>query len=282
MNSICILTDSTAQFTKPSFPGRNFVHVVSLNVTLDSQLIPDNQEFKVGDLPVSAHRVPPHLHIPGVEEFRELYVKLAEDYRTIVAILVSSSLCAAVENAQRAADLVRGRVNVQVIDSQSTSVGLGFLVQMAAEAVENRASVVDVERLVRGVVPHIYSVYCIPGLSFLSNAGFIDHSQALVGEMLGIMPIFSFEEGRLSPLEKARNSRHLVDFFQEFIDEFSDLYHISLIQSIPALQHEGKALREHALANFPRTPFSEHPINLSLAALIGPRSIGVIAIEIPE
>lgn len=282
MNSICILTDSTAQFTKPTFPGRNFVHVVSLNVALDAHVLPDNQELKAGDLPISAYQIPPHLHIPGVEEFRELFVKLADDYRTIVAILLSSSLCAAVDNAQRAADLVRGRVNVQVIDSQSTSVGLGFLVQMAAEAVENRAPVLEVERLVRGVVPHIYSVYCIPSLSFLSNAGFIDHSQAMVGEMLGIMPIFSFEEGRLTPLEKARNSRHLVDFFQEFIDEFSDLYHISLIQSIPALPHEGKALREHALANFPRTPFSEHPINLSLAALIGPRSIGVIAIEIPE
>lgn len=282
MNSICILTDSTAQFTKPSFPGRSFVHVVSLNVNLDSQVIPDDQELKVGDLPVSAYRIPPQLHIPDIDEFRDLFYELAEEYRTIIAILASSSLCGLVENAQRAADLVRGRINVQVIDSQSTSVGLGFLVQMAAEAVENRTPVLEVERLVRGIVPHIYSVYCIPGLSFLSNAGFIDHSQAVVGEMLGLLPIFSFEEGRLSPLEKARNSRHLVDFFQEFIDEFTELYHISLIQSVPALQHEGKALREHALANFPRTPFSEHPINLSLAALIGPRSIGVIAIEIPE
>ena len=68
-------------------------------------------------------------------------------------------------------------------------------------------------------------------MTYLYQSGFIGDAQALVGEMLGLLPIYTLEEGRLTPVEKARNYRQLIDFMQEFIDEFSDLYHIALIQS---------------------------------------------------
>jgi fatty acid-binding protein DegV len=46
--------------------------------------------------------------------------------------------------------------------------------------------------------------------------------------------------------------------------------------------HEARTLREHAAANFPKTPFSEHSISLPLAVLMGPRTLAVFAIENPE
>jgi fatty acid-binding protein DegV len=100
--------------------------------------------------------------------------------------------------------------------------------------------------------------------------------------MLSLLPLFSLEEGYLTPLEKARNNRQLIDFFQEFLDEFTDLIHISITQSVPGMVHEIRILREHALSNFPGVPFSEHPIGLSLATMFGPRCMGIFAIETPE
>ena len=140
----------------------------------------------------------------------------------------------------------------------------------------------EIERLLRGLIPHIYSVFCIPSLTYLYQAGFLGQAQALVGEMLGLLPLFSLEDGHLTPLEKVRNSRQLLDFLQEFLDEFSELYQIAVIQSTPPMVHEAKALKEHAAANFPKTPFNEITISLPLATLFGPRSLGVFAIEIPE
>jgi DegV family protein with EDD domain len=184
--------------------------------------------------------------------------------------------------AQQAARMMQGRVSVQVIDSQTTSVGLGYLVQTAAEAALRHDSAIEIERVIRGIIPHIYSIFCIPGLTYLHHAGFIDYAQAVAGEMLNLLPIFTLEEGHLTPLEKARNMRGLSDFFQEFLDEFCDLYYISFIQSAPPLNHESRVLREHAQSNFSNAPFSEHAINLPLAALFGPRSLGVIVVEMPE
>jgi DegV family protein with EDD domain len=280
MGSICILTDSSAQFPQLGFSGRNDVRVISFSIEINGLLYEEGRELKTNDLPPSASDTfRPRLVPPSVDEFEKLYLSLNQHYRDILVILTSSSLNSALDHAQKAADRVRGRVNVSVVDSQTTSVGLGLLVQSAAEAVARGQNAVEVERMVRSIIPRTYMVVCAPGLSYLFYAGFVDQSQAFVGEMLGLLPIFTLEEGHVSAVEKVRNTRGLVDFLQEFICEFDDLYHIAFIQGIPALTHEARLMREHAQSCFPQTPFSEHTINLPLATLIGPRSTGLVVIE---
>jgi DegV family protein with EDD domain len=280
MSTVCILTDSTAQFPKPVFPGRNLIKIIPFHVRVNDLLVEGDSDVKANELPASVHaEEQPVSTPPTVDEFRETFNILNKDYNEVITILLSSHLSDAVINAQQAADQLQGRMAVQVIDSQSTSVGLGYLAQIAAEAASAQASSNEIERLLRGQIPHLYSIFCIPGLTYIHHAGFIDYAQAMVGEMLGLLPIFTLEDGHLTPLEKARNLRHLTDFFQEFLDEFSDLNQVSIVQSIPPLTHEAKILREHAVTNFPKIPFSEHPISLSLASLFGPRSLGIFAIE---
>lgn len=283
MASVCILTDSSAQFSKPAFPGREQVIIPPSKIQINGRLYENGDDLKVNNLPITAwNGLDPHLVPPSVEEFRQIFLTLSQSYNEIVAILLSSHLSQNFANALEAAESVRGRVATQVIDSQTTSIGLGILVQEAAEAASKGARGVEIERLMRSMIPHIYTVFCIPGLSYLHHAGFIGQAQALVGEMMGLQAIFTLEDGRLTSLEKVRSTRHLMDYLQEFLDEFSDLYHIALIQSVPPMVHEAHVLREHASDRFPSTPFSEHPIGLSLATLFGPRSLGVFAMEIPS
>ena len=283
MSSVCVLTDSTAQLSKPTFPGRHLIKMIPMHVHVNHGTVDGDTDVKVTELPISAREADlPISTPPSVEEFKQTFLALGREFNEIVVVLLSSQLSQAFANAQQAVTQVQGRVAVQLVDSQTTSVGLGYLAQIAAEAAAGQASLAEIERIIRGQIPHIYSVFCIPSLTYIDQAGFIDYAQAMVGEMLGLLPIFTLEDGHLTPLEKARNLRHLTDFFQEFLDEFNDLYQIAMVQSNPTLAHEGKVLREHATLNFPKVPFSEHPINLSLAALFGPRSLGVFAIEIPN
>ncbi len=283
MNSVCILTDNTAQFTKPTFPGRNLVVTAPLQLKINNQVVADPKEIKINALPASAGGAfIPQMSSPTADDFRKLFLSLAQEYNEVVAILLSSQLNPTCENALEAADSVRGRVSVQVIDSQTTSVGLGVLVQSAAEAASRGAPSTEIERLLRGLIPHIYSVLCIPGMTYLYYSGFVGEAQATVGEMLGILPIYTLEDGHLTPVEKARNYRQLTDYLQEFIDEFSDLYHIALIQSVPTTVHDARIFREHANLMFPKTPFSEHQINPALALMFGPRALAVFAMETPS
>jgi len=281
--SICILTDSTAQFPQLGFPGRNDVRVISFSIEVNGQVYEEGQELRAADLPASANdRLRPRLIPPSVEKFRELFLNLGFYYSEIVAVLTSASLSAACQNAMQAAADVQGRARVIVIDSQTTSVGLGLMVQTAAEAASQGLNVIEVERIVRSSIPRTYMTICTPGLSYLYYAGLVDQAQAFVGEMLGLMPIFTLEDGQISAVEKVRNTRSLVDYMQEFICEFDNLQHIAFIQSTPGLAHEARLIREHAQNSFPQTPFSEHTINPPLAALFGPRSVGLVVVEKPD
>jgi DegV family protein with EDD domain len=283
MSSICILTDSSAQFPQLAFSGRNLVRIIPFDVELNGILYEEGKDLKTSNLPATANQsLNPHLRPPAQEKLRQLFVSLGQSYNEIIAILVSSQLSNLYTCAEEAVNDVNGRVSVQLIDSQSTSVGLGLLVQTAAEAAAKGISAFEIERTVRSLIPHIYAVFCTPGLSYLYHAGYIDQAQAAIGEMLGLLPIFALEEGKLTPLEKVRTHRNALDFFQEFLDEFDTLHHIALLQSVQPNQQDSRLLREHAEDYFHQIPFSEHTINLPLATLLGPRTMGLIVVENPN
>ncbi|HEY9089956.1 MAG TPA: DegV family protein [Anaerolineaceae bacterium] len=283
MGSVCILTDTSAQFPQLAFPGRNLVRVLGLDVSLNGILFEDGKEIKANSLPFTANAtLNPKVSAPTPDKLYALLNSLSQSYDDIIAILLSAQLSNVYASVARAADEVKGRIRVQMIDSQTTSVGLGILVQIAAEAAAAGIHPVEIERLVRSMIPHIYMVVCTPGLSYLSYAGYIDHAQATLGEMLNLLPIFTLEEGHLTPLEKVRNHRNMLDFFTEFLDEFDAIQHIAFLQSVQPSQADSRLLREHAEDFFEQTPFSEHTINLPLATLLGPRTQGLIVVENPD
>jgi fatty acid-binding protein DegV len=156
---------------------------------------------------------------------------------------------------------------------------LGLMVQAAAEFSHRGYTGVEINRLVRGMINHIYSVFCLPDLSHLYRSGQIDPAQAIVGEMLGVIPFFTLESGRLVHTQKIRSPRHLVDIMYEFVAEFENLKYLALIQGITNYEQESRNLRDRISQNVRTTPLCEHGLSLALATILGPHSIGLVAME---
>jgi DegV family protein with EDD domain len=280
MPRVCLLTDSTAQFTIPMFPGLDLVNVIPLRVQYKNQIFTDGKDLKVTSLPQTEHAEDgPYILTPSIEDFRQAFIKLGRKYNEIIVILMSSLINPTYAVALEAASSVRGPASIHLIDSQTTAVGLGLIVQAAADAAEQGATSTHISRLVRGMIPRIYTVFCVQSLSYLYRSGHLDPAQAIVGEMLGITPFFTMENGRLVPIQKVRNFRHLVDILHEFISEFSHLKHIAIVQGIPPFEQEAHHLRDRLNGNFPATSFSEHTLGAALATILGPKSLGVVALE---
>lgn len=249
----CILTDSTVSFTKPVFPGLDHVHV-----------IPQVEQ-------------PPCA--PTADTFRQTFVNLGSRYHEIITLLGSAHLSPAVENARQAAASLKSPLNIQVLDSQTTAVGLGLLVQAAADSIQRGLPAQDICNQIRGMSRNIFSIFCLPDLTSLYQSGQIDQAQAIVGEMLGVIPIFVMENGQLIHVQKIRSPRHLVDILFEFVMEFEHLKFLALLQGSTFFEQECRNLRERINQNL-RTPhLSEYPVNPTLATLLGPRSIGVITMQ---
>jgi DegV family protein with EDD domain len=271
MPNVCILTDSTAQFTQAVFPGRERVHIIP--PYLQGKARHQDQSLPCG---VSNYQ---GLIEPSSREFIGYYTRLSQDYESILVLTLSSLLFPAMQNALLASLQHANHATVEVIDSLTVSVGLGMLVQIAAGAASGGASLVEIEQQLRKSIPHIYMLFCIPELTRLSHMGLMSYNEGAVGEMLGLLPIFAMEEGHLVPMEKVRTPRHLFDSFQDFIGEFETPAHIALVCGAGWNAHRTRPLRDYAQDLFPTTPFSEHSIEVHLAALFGPQCTGLVIME---
>jgi DegV family protein with EDD domain len=264
MHNVCILTDNTAQFSSENFPGRDRVYTVPLDLA---------------PAPASNGHSPWQLLPPSPQTFVRHYGMLGTKYDSVLVLTISSQLIPSAENARQGVLLHNNHASIEVIDSQSTAAGLGMLVETAAGAASAGASLTDVERIVRAATGRVYMLMCIPEISHLETFGLLTHTQAMVGEMLGLLPILFMEEGLLVPLEKARTPRHLFETFEEFLGEFSAPERVALLRGTGHTTTRTRPLREYVQENFPDAPYNEHPLNAPLSVLFGPQSIGIVVME---
>lgn len=275
---VAIVTDSTALFPNPVFPGRELVNI--LTPAWQPGLPAGVERLRAGDFPLSLRgAAAPRLLTPTAVDFEALFHQLGSAHDGVLAILHSGQFSSIEEEAQAAAGAVHGNVPVRVVDSLSVSLGLGLLVQAAATASAGGMPLAELDLHVRSLLPRVFGMLCIPGLTYLERGGSVNPSQARVGEHLDILQVFTLDNGELMPTQKARNPRQLVDIMHEFLSEFMDLEHIALLQGTPPFEAETRALRERLAEEGRTTPISEQIINAPLASFIGPRSLGLFAIR---
>ncbi|MHB0967093.1 MAG: DegV family protein, partial [Bellilinea sp.] len=161
MLQTCILTDGSAQFPQHSFPGQNLVRVIPHDIEIGGKLYPDGKDVKIGAFPTSAFDPgTPRLVPPSPAKFADWFTALSREFNEILVVLHDNHFSAAYDNALQATVELKASRSIQVINAQTISAGLGVLVQIAAEALQNGASTVETEHLIRRQIPHIYTVIC--------------------------------------------------------------------------------------------------------------------------
>jgi DegV family protein with EDD domain len=142
---------------------------------------------------------------PSVGLFIEKYQKLAAEYDQIISIHISSALSGTLESARLAAQQVED-IAVEVIDSKSTSSGLGFLVLLAAEMIESGKSVEEIKETLSVEREKLTIYFTVNELTYLEKGGRIGKAQAFLGSIFNFNPILelSTEVGEITPKEKIR------------------------------------------------------------------------------
>lgn len=281
MSRVRVVTDSTVRFTMPGFPARPSVAVAPLTIRcgLDAwEETTDDGPDKVRALFERCRSVP-LAEPPSAERLAETYGQLALETDQIVSIHTSAHINPTVANATAASQQFLGRCSIHVIDSQSLSAGLGLLVEAAVRAADDGADLDEVVRIVRGMVPRLYLVVFVADLTYLERGGLVSRSQALLGNMLGILPFLTMEEGKLVPMEKVRSRPRAVEKIVEFVSEFSDLEHLVLFQGVPQAPEETRLIVERLRSTHPTTPITLGGFGPSLATYLGPDTTGIIALE---
>lgn len=280
MSSTFFLTDGAAQFLSPSFPGKRLLRTLPYDLSLGGVRYPEGKNVKVVQFPeFLVSRTDLALQPPAEEALINLLSPIAQTYDDVCGIFSSSYLSGIYEQVAKALTNVHGRSVFHLVDSLTTSVGLGALVQKAASQAIRGVPIAQIEHSLRLLIPHIYFLVCAPGLSYMRNSNFIDNGQAIVGDLLNLYPIFSMEEGHLNPFDKVRNPRSVLEFFIEFIDEFDNLETVCFLQSQSSPNPDSRMIKQHLDEFYSDTHYAEYPMNLPLAAMLGPASFGIVIVE---
>ncbi|MDY7041742.1 MAG: DegV family protein [Chloroflexota bacterium] len=280
MPKVKVVTDSTAYFD-PGVAERLGISIIPLRVHFGDETFREGIDITPERffLKLAESAVPPKTSPPPIEEFRAVYRGLNQVTDQILSIHVSSHLSRTCEVAAVAADELLGRCEIAVMDSLTTSLGLGILATAAAEAADRGASLDSIVRLVRGMIPHIYVVFFVETLDYLERGGRIGRAQALLGTMLGIKPFLTIEDGEIIPMEKVQDREKAIDKLFEFVAEFSHIEQMAIIQSKPEPTEENKLLIERLEMMFPDLEFPVLVYGPTLASHIGPDTLGVIVYE---
>ncbi len=283
MGKVRIVTDSNA-YLPPDVLEKYRIEVIPHRIKVGGVLVEEDGTFTADQLfrrlqeaqARGSNRLP-DVHPADVNTILDVYQRLGRESEQIVSLHMSSALSGMWQQARRAAEMLKGRYSIRVIDSLSTSFGLGLLVEQAARAAEEGVSIHEIARVVNGAIPHLYVTIFAESLHFLERSARLGPSQSVLGTMLGIKAMLMMEEGRLIPLEKVQTREEVVDKLYEFVAEFAH------VERVGVLQHNYEAPQEALLERLqellPKVTISRLTYPPSLASYLGPNMIGVIVYE---
>jgi DegV family protein with EDD domain len=280
---IHIVTDSASAFPNSDIAGRPDVTILPLTIHIGTQSFLEHDGNTLEEIRslMGCHGTLPVVASPSVEAFLSTFECISSHTRNILCLLSSSQLCRAVRNARTAAEAFTGRLNIIVMDSLTTSAGVGFLIGEALRISDQGAPLEEVVRELRYLVPRMYAVFFVEDLAYLQHTGRISRSQVLLGEMLGIKPFLSLEEGGLIPLEKVQTREQAAEKLVEFVGEFTHLSRLAVVYNARDDQSHGRLMIQRVREVFPGCPVSTAHLGASVASIFGPRTTGLIIFDMP-
>ena len=213
-----IVTDSTA-YLPGGVVEQHGIEVVPLHVVVGGRDHVEGQDISAAQVAAALRDYTiVTTSRPTPQVFAETYQRLADEGATaIVSIHLSSQMSGTFEAAQLAA--AEAPVPVEVVDSETIGMAMGFAVVAAAEAAAGGAHVTAVLDVVRSRLQPSGVLFYVDTLEHLRRGGRIGAASALLGSALAIKPILAVRGGRIVPVEKVRTSARAVARIEAMVVE---------------------------------------------------------------
>ncbi|HEU4540084.1 MAG TPA: DegV family protein [Jiangellaceae bacterium] len=207
--AVAVVTDSTA-YLDPHVAAERDIAVVPLQVVVDGRSMAEGREIGPATVAEALQR---HERVstsqPGPRAFLDAYESAsASGASAIVSIHLSGQLSGTVDVARLAAR--DAPVPVEVIDSGSLGMGLGFAALAAADSADRGLAVDEVAAEARRRAANSSAYFYVDTLDYLRRGGRIGAGQALLGAALAVKPLLYLQNGGIQLLEKVRTSSRAV------------------------------------------------------------------------
>jgi DegV family protein with EDD domain len=220
MSKIALVTDSTGYIPKDL--------VDKYNITVAPQiLIWGKETFEDGvDIsPVEFYTrlekatVMPSTSQVTVSKFHEIFQRLLDQDCQVLAILVSAKLSGTINSAFQAKSMLPAGAPIEIIDSYTTAMAMGFHVLTVARAIVQGATLPESVKLAEEAAKHTGVFFTVNTLEFLHRGGRIGGGSRFLGTALNIKPMLEVRDGAVEAVERVRTRRKSLSRIIELVGE---------------------------------------------------------------
>ncbi len=218
MSKVMIVTDSTSNIPAELFSGHP-ITVLPLQVIWNGEIFRDGIDIQPGDF---YNRLATEKNMPSTsqttpEEFKQAYSKLLDEGYDILSIHISSKLSGTMDSAIQAKRTFNGAA-IELVDSLSTSMAMGFQVMSAARLAKMGASIEECKAVAQAAIKHSGVFFAVNTLEFLHRGGRIGGAAAFMGNVLNLKPILELREGKIEAVEKVRTLSKTIDRLLDLVE----------------------------------------------------------------
>jgi DegV family protein with EDD domain len=221
MSKVAIVTDSTAYIPhelREKYPITVVPQVVIWeNETFEDDVTITPEQFYTR---LRTAKVMPSTSQVSVVNMHKAFGSLIEQGYEVLGMFLSAKLSGTFQSAVLGREeLASGKEKVELIDTETTAMAMGFQVLAVAKAAMDGASMEDCKALAAKARAHTGVYLTVDTLEFLHRGGRIGGAQRFLGTALNLKPILMVDGGRVEPVERVRTRGKALDRVVELVAE---------------------------------------------------------------
>jgi DegV family protein with EDD domain len=212
---IRIVTDSTCEAPRELLQHPS-VTVVPLYVLFGQEALKDGVEITQEEfwrrLP-SANPLPTTSQ-PTPADFLAPFRAFTDAGDEIIAVTIASKLSGTHNSAEQAMQQLPQQP-IDLVDSLTTSIGEGIMVQEAFRLIEKGASRQEIVATLNQMRERVHVLFSVNTLEYLARGGRLGKGQALMGTLLSVKPMLRIADGELHPAGRVRSRKKALEALVE-------------------------------------------------------------------
>lgn len=225
---IKLITDSCCDIP-PEVAEEYGIEILSFPITVDGKEYRERIDFSADEFYTmlsQTMKIPTHAQLIPIE-FEDVYEKAyAEGYTDIIYVSINAKGSNTYINSKIAANNfydthpeTKRSFRFHLIDSGCYTMGYGMAVIEAAKKIRRGLSVKEIISSIEDWVKHVRILFVPLTLDFAKKSGRVSAAAGFVGELLGLKPIITFENGDSVILEKVRGEKAVVPRLVEMMQQ---------------------------------------------------------------
>jgi len=273
VTSVGIVTDSTADLSAAVLEkyGAKFVPLV---VNWDGETLRDKVDLSTADFYrlLRVRKSLPRTGAPSLAAFEAVFREQLQEHDAVISVNLASKLSGTYEVARRAAESVDPQ-RIHVIDSASVSIGISWLLELAARLAREGVEPATIVSRVEEERARVRIYFVVETLEFLQRGGRIGRAAALAGTLLSVKPILQVRDGEVVPLERVRTMNGALRRLVEMVVALGPVERLGVIDGDAATNAD--EVERQLRAHYPELTIDRGELGPVVGTHGGPGVVGV-------